>query len=136
MLKKIFPFLFIISIAVSCSGPANSYPETSVEVATAFIRSTLKNDINEAKKYIIPDDENQQLLNDYSRWYSRQNKTKADAFKAAEVLIYETETVVPDSVDIIYYSNTSEQNIKNKLKLVRSNNKWQVDFKYTVSGNL
>jgi uncharacterized Fe-S radical SAM superfamily protein PflX len=39
-----------------------------------------------------------------------------------------------DSVNIIYYSNTYK-NKPSKIKMVKHDNEWLVDFKYTFSDN-
>ncbi len=137
MFRKAALYIFISATAVSCDSKKElKGTESDTDVAMAFIQSTLKNDIKEAKKYIVNDEQNEQLLQDYSRWYSKQASTKTNAFKNANVVIHSIEPVVADSMEIIYYSNSSEQDVKNKLKLVRVNGQWLIDFKYTVSGNL
>jgi hypothetical protein len=42
---------------------------------------------------------------------------------------------VNDSTTVINYSN-DYMNKPMEIKVIRSNNEWKVDFKYTYSGNL
>lgn len=137
MIKKTAYWAALACFALSCSSnPSREEVSTDTDVAKAFIRSTLDNNMKEAEKYLLNDPENTQLLQNYSRWYGNQPQTKTDGFKKADIFIKNIETVVNDSLEIIYYSNSVEQDVKNKLKLVRVNGKWLIDFKYTLSGNL
>jgi hypothetical protein len=70
-------------------------------------------------------------VQNYNR-YSEQDKT---GFSKASININEVSDVVPDSVTIISYSN-SYRNRPQKVKVVKHNGEWVVDFKYTFSGNL
>jgi hypothetical protein len=49
-------------------------------------------------------------------------------------IIIDSTHQVSDSVTIITYSNTYK-NVPSKLKMVKHNNEWLVDFKYTFLGN-
>jgi hypothetical protein len=64
------------------------------------------------------------------------NKPAADkeGFKNANIIIDSTQTV-SDSVTIINYSNTYKKK-PSKIKLVKKNNEWLVDFKYTFLDSL
>lgn len=61
------------------------------------------------------------------------NKPVADkeGYKNSNIIINATEKV-SDSVTIINYSNTYKKE-PSKIKLIRKDNKWLVDFKYTFS---
>jgi hypothetical protein len=104
-------------------------------VATAFIRSTLDNNIEEAKKYIVNDDQNVQLIETLGRLNEKEDKAKREGFKNADIIIEKIDPVVKDSLEVIYYSNTFDRKEKNKLKLVRISGKWLIDFKYTLLPN-
>ncbi|HEX8358071.1 MAG TPA: hypothetical protein VF610_11685, partial [Segetibacter sp.] len=64
--------------------------------------------------------------------YSEQEKA---SFNKASINIAEVSDVIPDSVTIISFSN-SYRKVPQKLKVIRHNGEWLVDFKYTFSGNL
>jgi hypothetical protein len=59
--------------------------------------------------------------------------TEKEGYKNANIIINSTENV-SDSVTIINYSNTYKKE-PSKIKLVKKNNEWLVDFKYTFLEN-
>ncbi len=115
----------------SCTGNEKKEPVTDTDVATAFIRSTLDNDLKTAEKFILPDDTNHQYFETFKRQYQQKDKAVLDKYKTAEVVIDELKPE-SDTVHTLVYSNTYT-NKKDKLKLVWKNGKWMVDFKYTVT---
>jgi len=66
---------------------------------------------------------------------NEKDKGKLEKNKDADIIVNEV-SYVTDTVCIFNYSNSYAKDVKTKLKLVRINNKWQVDLKYTFSGNL
>jgi hypothetical protein len=82
----------------------------------------------------MPETENKEMFNSYMRYYEKMPaETKAN-YKKASFEINEF-LELNDSTTIINYSN-SYMNKPMEIKVVRSNNRWQVDFTYTTSGNL
>ncbi len=136
--------IFIRSIIVvlcfaSCGGNAAKTPDTpstDIEVAQAFIRAILNNEIDKAEPFLLKNETNLQHLDAFKRSYAQLNKTELDAYKKADIIINEITPVVNDSVTVINYSNSYKRDAKNKVKLVRMGGKWLVDLQYTFSGNL
>lgn len=128
---RITTLLLALLALNSCGADDKKDPVTDTDVATAFIRATLDNDLKTAEKFILPDTVNLQYFATFKRQYRQKNKTELDKFKTAEVVIDELKPE-NDSVHTLIYSNTYT-NKKDKLKLVWKNNKWLVDFKYTVT---
>ena len=122
-------------LLLSCGSGKDRPAVTDTEVATAFIRNTLDNNIEEAKKYVLNDDQNTQLMDTYSNWYQKQGKAQTEGYRKADIVIDSIKPIVTDSLEIIYYRNSFDPKEKSKLKMVRSNNKWMIDFKYTALGN-
>jgi hypothetical protein len=135
MLRKIFLTAFIAAAVLSCSSPAKKVPVTDIEVATAFVRNILDNKFEEAEQYLLKDETNLELFSRFKKQYSNQEKAVLQKYKDADILVNET-SYVTDSIYIFNYSNSYARETKNKLKLVRVNGKWLVDFQYTFSGNL
>ena len=52
-----------------------------------------------------------------------------------QILLIDSTQQLSDSVTIITYSNTYK-NKPSKLKMVKKNNEWLVDFKYTFNSNM
>lgn len=115
----------------SCAPDDKKDPVTDTDVATAFIRASLDNDLKTAEKFILPDTVNGQYFETFKRQYRQKDAAELEKYKSAEIVIDELKPE-NDSVHTVIYSNTYT-NKKNKLKLVWKNNKWLVDLKYTFT---
>mgnify|MGYP007070999095 CR=1 FL=1 len=81
----------------SCAGNEKKEPVTDTDVATAFIRSTLDNDLKTAEKFILPDDTNHQYFETFKRQYQQKDKAVLDKYKTAEGVIDELKRVGCDT---------------------------------------
>ncbi|HRN79813.1 MAG TPA: hypothetical protein PKY29_06015 [Ferruginibacter sp.] len=123
-----------IFLLTACNSNDNAYPETAMDTGRTFIRASLDGDFKEAERLLLPETENREMFNSYMRYYQKMpGETKAN-YKKASFEINEF-LELNDSTTIINYSN-SYMNKPMEIKVVRSNNRWQVDFTYTTSGNL
>lgn len=101
-----------------------------------FIDASLKGDYSEARKYILADSLNLMYFERVSDFYKKMKPAEKEGYKNANILIgSEGVENVSDSVTIINYSNTYK-NQPSKIKVVKVNGEWMIDFKYTFSGNL
>jgi hypothetical protein len=123
--------LLAATVLFSCGADDKKDPVTDTDVATAFIRATLDDDLKTAEKFVLPDDTNRQYFETFKRQYHQKDKAELAKYKTAEVVIDELKPE-NDSVHTLIYSNTYT-NKKDKLKLVWKNGKWLVDFKYTAA---
>ena len=137
MIKKIL-ILFILTVAIfSCNNSdKKKIAVTDRDVANAFVRGLLDNDFNEAEQYLYKDETNTQIFERFKKQYNGKDKATLEKYKAAQIIVNETSVVKPDSIFIFNYSNSYSRADKTVLKLVRIDNKWLVDLKYTFSGNL
>lgn len=135
MIKKYLILFFLAAVVLSCNTKTKKAPVTDVEVATAFIRNLLDNNFKEAEQYLLKDETNSQIFERFKKQYSEKDKAILAKYKEADIIVNET-SYVTDSVFIFNYSNSYSRADKTILKLVRVDNKWQVDLKYTFSGNL
>jgi len=136
MIKKYLIPLIFAAFAFSCNNnDAKKEPVTDMEVARAFVRNILDSDFNEAEKYLLKDETNVQIFERFKKQYSGKDKATLEKYKQADILVNER-SYVTDSVFIFNYSNSYSPADKTVLKLVRIDNKWLVDLKYTFSGNL
>jgi len=134
MIKKILVLIALFATAISCNNKKIN-PETDVEVATAFVRDILDNNFKEAEQFLLIDETNRQYFDRFQQQYHAQDKEKLEKYKDAEIIVNEV-SYVTDTICIFNYSNSYSRQEKTKLKLVRIDNKWLVDLKYTFSGNL
>lgn len=129
--------LFFLVTMISFAA-CNSSPEIRktdpLESGRGFIEASLKGDYNEAKKYLLQDSTNIEYFNGLKDFNSKRSKEEKEGYKDANILIDSTQKI-SDSVTIISYSNTYKKK-PSKLKMVRQNNEWLVDFKYTFTGNM
>ena len=107
---------------------------SAMDVGRTFIRASLDGDFKTAEPLILPDPENNQAFGSFKQYFSELPEAQRQQYKSANYNINKYEDI-NDSTAIINYSN-SFMNKPMEIKLVRTDNKWLVDFKYTVSGNL
>ncbi len=129
--------LLTILFVFSCKNPEEEYhrPESAIDAGRQFIQLSLSGKFNTANKYMLQDEDNQYWLAKLSKEYNNTTEQDKAGYSKAAITIYEVNDVIPDSVTIIRYSN-SYKNRPLKLKVVKANGEWKVDFKYTFSGNL
>jgi hypothetical protein len=134
-MKRIITGLLVIITAITaCKHSAEVNKRDPIESGRGFIESSLKGDYDEAQKYLLQDSTNMQYLNGLKEFNSKRSDEEREGYKNANILIDSTQQL-SDSVTIITYSNTYK-NQPSKIKLVKKNNEWLVDFKYTFTGNL
>lgn len=134
MSKVLKVFLALVIITVSCKRSAEISRKDPLESGRGFIESSLKGDYEEAEKYILQDSTNMEYFNGMKDFNSKRSNDEKKGYRDANILIDSTQQL-SDSVTIIIYSNTYK-NKSSKLKMIRKNNEWFVDFKYTFNGNL
>lgn len=121
----------------SCNNKEEEYhkPENALDAGREFIQQSLKGKFNTANKYMLQDQDNQYWLSKWSGEFNKISEQEKASYNKASIHISEVTDVIPDSVTIINFSN-SFKNSPQKLKVVKYNGEWKVDFKYTFSGNL
>mgnify|MGYP001552555590 CR=1 FL=1 len=134
MKKIIIGLLVVVSLISACSHSAEVNKRDPLESGRGFIESTLKGDFDEAQKYLLQDSVNMEYFNMYKDFNSGRSKEEKEGYKNANIIIDSTQNL-SDSVSIITYSNTFK-NKPSKIKLVKKNNDWLVDFKYTFNNNM
>ncbi len=125
----------VLLLLFSCGGNNENKVISETETATAFIRAIQNDDFKEAEKYLLKDELNLQLIGRFEQFYHKKDKAELEQLKKSDIIINEIENV-SDTMAIVNYSNSYKKEIKNKVKVLRINGKWQIDFKYTISGNL
>jgi hypothetical protein len=138
--KKSMKYSFLILgflLFFSCKNNEEEYhkPESAIDAGREFIQQTLKGKFNAANQYMLQDEDNQFWLAKWSKEFNKSTEQDKAGYSKAAITIYEVTDVIPDSVTIINFSN-SYKNRPQKVKVVKSNGEWKVDFKYTFSGNL
>jgi len=106
--------------------------ENEDDAARNFIRSVLDQDFDKARTLILQDSLNNQYLDLTERQFKKMNKADKYHYRKANIQNYTTRAI-NDSTIVAYYSN-SFTNRGDSIKLVKRNNEWLVDLKYTFPG--
>ena len=134
---KFLSLIAAIVLLSACKNQGEEYqkPENALDAGRSFIEQSLKGHFNTAKRYMLKDDENTYWLNKWNEEFNKISEQEKTAYSKASINIMEVEDVVADSITIINYAN-SYRKLPQKIKVVKYNGDWLVDFKYTFSGNL
>jgi len=108
---------------------------TDIGVANTFIRDLLDNDMKGAETLLLKDEANMQYFDIIKQRYNKLDKNELEKYKNSDIIINEISNV-SDSVRVVNYSNSYNKDSKNTVKVVRINNQWLIDLKYTFSGNM
>lgn len=129
--------IFFLLALLGCKSSDDEYrkPESAIDAGRQFIQQSLAGKFNAAGKYMLQDEDNAFWLARWSKEFSNLSEKDKTGYSRAAITIYEVTDLVPDSVTIINFSN-SYKNRRQKIKVVKFNGEWKVDFKYTFSGNL
>jgi hypothetical protein len=106
-------------------------PSTDIEAANQFVQNIWQSDFKKAEKLLLPDETNKQTLDGFAVYFKRKPKEELEKYKNA-TLILNNINPLNDSVSIVNYSPSFNKTEKNELKLVRKNNQWLIDIKYTI----
>jgi hypothetical protein len=131
---KILLVLFITCSFLSCSTKNEARPQTALDTGREFIRASLDGNFKTAESLLLKDTQNIQLFERYKSFYSHLPGDQKQKYKEAEYTINKY-TDVNDSVSTITYSN-SYMNKPMDIKIIRADNTWKVDFKYTYGPGL
>lgn len=128
-MKKVIVLLFVLVNLIACKNNVPKRPSTAVETGTEFIRATLDGNFKNAETLLLKDEQNTAMFQSYKTYYDRLPAEKKVAYKQASYTI-NTLTDENDSTTIINYSNSYMKQPMN-IKVLKRDNIWSVDFKYT-----
>ena len=133
-MKKIVLLLFVTISLIACNNNNPKRPATAVETGTQFIRATLDGNFKAAEVLLSKDAQNTAMFESYKTFYERLPQEKKQAYKKASYTI-NTLTDQNDSTTVINYSNSYMKQPMN-IKVLKSDNVWSVDFKYTSADTI
>ncbi len=134
-MRILFVFTALLTVLASaCNNGDQQQKETTsendVDAARNFIRSALDGKWKNARRFMLQDSTNTQLLDAYENNYqSNMHSEDKRGYRDASITLYNTRQV-NDSVSIISYSNSYKKQ-KDSLRVVRNNGTWVVDLKYS-----
>ncbi len=133
-MKRAFIILSAITLfATSCSNNENVDKSDALTSGRGFIEASLKGDYKKAEKYLLKDSTNMEYFQGLKDFNNKMDAATRRGYSEANIII-DSSIAKSDSVDIIYYTN-SFKNKPSKIKLVKQNKDWLVDFKYTFTDN-
>ena len=123
---------FVLLFLSACNQEVKTIQNSDPLLAgREFINASLTGDFDYAKKYLLADSTNLMYFERFVEFDNNKPVADKEGYKNSNIIINATEKV-SDSVTIINYSNTYKKE-PSKIKLIRKDNKWLVDFKYTFS---
>ena len=133
-MKRAFIILLAITLfAASCSNNEKVDKSDALTSGRGFIEASLKGDYKKAEKYLLKDSTNMEYFQGLQDFNNKMDAETRRGYSEANIII-DSSIAKSDSVDIIYYTN-SFKNKPSKIKLVKRNKDWLVDFKYTFTDN-
>lgn len=121
-------FTFVIS---ACNNSADVNLSDPLESGRGFIEASLKGDYVKAENYLLEDSANIEYFEGLRDFNRKSAASERENYRDANIII-DSIAEVSDSVSIIYYSNTYKKKPA-KLKMVKHNNDWLVDFKFSFN---
>jgi hypothetical protein len=135
MRKIITGFIAFFLILQGCKNDDTAANKRDpLESGRSFIEASLKGDYVEAQKYLLQDSTNLEYFNGLRDFNTKLSRLERENYREANIIIDSTQDV-SDSMTIITYSNTFKK-VPSKLKMVKHDNEWLVDFKYTFLDSL
>lgn len=126
-------FSGIVFFIIGCSNDVTVDKSDPLTSGRGFIEASLKGDYKVAEKYLLKDSINMQYFQGLKDFNTNLDPETRRGYSEANIII-DSSIAKSDSVDILYYTN-SFKNKPSKIKLVKHNKDWLVDFKYTFSDN-
>lgn len=131
MKNKIAVVVSVCFFALVACGPSSDHIQLEDPLASGrgFIEAALKADYVKANKYLLQDSTNQQYLEGLIDFNKSSTKEERENYRNASIIV---DSMVPksDTTQILYYKNSFKKE-PSKLKMVRKDNQWLVDFKYS-----
>ncbi|MEO8821179.1 MAG: hypothetical protein ABI267_10780 [Ginsengibacter sp.] len=133
-MKRFLIILIVFTILTSsCNNNGNVDRSDPLISGRGFIEASLKGDYKQAKKYLLEDSTNMQYFQGLKDFNGKMSDEEHRGYSDANIIV-DSSINKSDSVTVIYYTN-SFKNKPSKIKLVKKNKDWLVDFKYTFTDN-
>ncbi|HQR94924.1 MAG TPA: hypothetical protein PLZ97_16340, partial [Sediminibacterium sp.] len=119
--------------AISCSNkqvpllPA----ENAFDAGREFIDANLKGNFQKAAFYMVADEKNKQFLAIAEKDYRQKDKEGRQELRTASINLEKVEDL-DQSQSIIYFSNSFDKKPQ-KIKVIKTNQGWLVDYKFSFS---
>lgn len=132
LMNKILFFVMMVVFFASCKSEEIDRSD-ALSAGRGFVEASLKGDYVKAERYMLKDSTNEQYLDGLREFSAKLTPLEREHYRDADIIIDSTRSL-SDSVDIIYYKNSYKKE-PTPLKLVKKDDQWWVDFKYTFVNN-
>ena len=128
--------MFCLLVALlSCSAPTYPPVENPLDAGRQFAEAVFKGNFERAGQLIVPDAINKNLLRQrLEDDYHQRSSADRNLMAQESLQIQNVENVGKDSVMLIRFINAYDGKPA-ILKVVKNNNSWLVDLKFTFTGN-
>ncbi len=126
-------YCLIIVLGCACSNqqvvllPA----ENAFDAGREFIDANLKGDFQKAAFYMVPDEKNKEFLKVAEKEYRQKDKEGRQELRTAYINLEKVE-YIDKTLSIIYFSNSFEKKSQ-KIKVIKTNQGWLVDYKFSFA---
>ncbi len=123
---------FCIPILFACSsGKQQDYTkaEDALDAGREYIQSCLQGDFSKAAFYVVPNDQNKNILEQLEKVYREKDKEGRQQFRLASINIIEV-AEIDQTHTMIRFSNSFEKRI-DTVEVFKKNDTWLVN----LSGN-
>jgi hypothetical protein len=128
-LTSMLLLVFFISCNNSSENTNAPASENDLDAARNFIRAALDRKWDEARRYMLKDSSNTEILNRFEDFYQHENREERRNYREASITTYDSRKV-NDSTTIVNYSNSYKKKM-DSIRIVRTNGQWLVDLKYS-----
>lgn len=136
-MNRLLILLLFVSL-IGCNNDSRDYPQatSALSAGREFIDAFLKGDSERASAYMIDDDENRAILTRLHRQLKSRSDEDQQGYKESSIIIEPggIEPITENEVIIQYKS--SYDRTPRKVKVVKKDDRWLVDLKYTLNPNL
>ncbi|HQS54899.1 MAG: hypothetical protein B7Y15_14070 [Bacteroidetes bacterium 24-39-8] len=105
--------------------------ENAFDAGREFIDANLKGNFQKAAFYMVADEKNKQFLAIAEKDYRQKDKEGRQELRTASINLEKVEDL-DQSQSIIYFSNSFDKKPQ-KIKVIKTNQGWLVDYKFSFS---
>jgi hypothetical protein len=126
-------YCLILVLGCACSNqqvvllPA----ENAFDAGREFIDANLKGDFQKAAFYMVADEKNKEFLTVAEKEYRQKDKEGRQELRTASINLEKIEDI-DKTISVIYFSNSFEKKSQ-KIKVIKTNQGWLVDYKFSFA---
>ncbi|MCX6205813.1 MAG: hypothetical protein NTZ19_06145 [Bacteroidetes bacterium] len=128
-MQKLLLISLLFFVSCNSNNVQFSKAENAFDAGREFIDGTLKGDFKKAAFYMLTDSINQQFLAVQERDFRLKDKEGRQQLRTSSINIQQVEDL--DSIVSIIHYNNSFDKINQSVKVIKQNNNWLVDYKYS-----